>query len=82
MYTELKMRKTSGKINISIVKYGMGIQTIPFLWISYITHEDFTDLQNLSTVCPESSDPTYNIESNYFIQNSSRDLNLFCSVNE
>ena len=33
MYTELKMRKTSGKINISLVKYGMGIQ----YGISYIT---------------------------------------------
>ena len=34
------------------------------------------------TVCPGSSDPTWNIESNYFIQYNSRDLNLFCSVNE
>ena len=35
-----------------------------------------------STVCPGSSDPTLNIESNYFIQLNSCDLKLFCSVNE
>ena len=35
-----------------------------------------------STVCPGSSDPTYNIESNYFIQSNSCDLKLFCSANE
>ena len=35
-----------------------------------------------NTVCPGSSDPTLNIESNYFIQFSSCDLKLFCSVNE
>ena len=34
------------------------------------------------TVWPGSSDPTKNIESNYFIQYNSRDLKLFCSVNE
>ena len=36
----------------------------------------------LYTVCPGSSDPTLNIESSYFIQSSSFDLKLFCSVNE
>ena len=32
-------------------------------------------------VCPGSSDQTQNIESKYFIQLSSCDLTLFCSVN-
>ena len=38
--------------------------------------------QRAATVCPGSSDPTYNIESNYFIQSNSYDLKLFCPVNE
>ena len=39
-------------------------------------------LENSYTVCPGSSDPTLNIESNYFIQLNSFDLKSFCSVNE
>ena len=35
-----------------------------------------------TNVCPRSSDPTLDIESNYFIQSNSCDLKLFCSVNE
>ena len=34
------------------------------------------------TVCPGSSDPTYSIESSYFIQLSSCDLKSFCTVNK
>ena len=36
----------------------------------------------INTVCPGSSDPTLNIKSTYFIQYTSHDLKLFCSVNE
>ena len=42
------------------------------------TSFDFSFSQNY-TVCPGSSDPT---ESNHFIQSSSCDLKLFCSVHE
>ena len=37
-------------------------------------------LNNFFTVCPgRSSDPTYNIKSNYCVKYSSRNLKLFCS---
>ena len=38
-------------------------------------------IQN-TTVCQGSSDPTLNIESTYFIQSNSCDLQLFDPVNE
>ena len=40
------------------------------------------ELVQAYTVCPGSSDPTNNFESNYFLQSNSYDLKLFCSVNE
>ena len=69
-------QKPAGAVQMfGLILQSAHLYTASCLW-------EFRHIGQGFTVCPGSSDPTLNIESNYFIQLSSSDLKLFCSVNE
>ena len=69
-------QKPAGAVQMfGLILQSAHLYTASCLW-------EFRHIGQGFTVCPGSSDPTLNIESNYFIQLSSCDLKIFCSVNE